>query len=83
MTIDDLTKKMGLEHERHFQMARVEAPVIQPELYTTLGRKLFEFYQKYKIESADQREIESLAFVLQTFVIHRNRKPFWKRFWGN
>lgn len=81
MKADDLIKDLGLEAGRHYDLEGIEAPIVKADLYTTLGRRLFDLYQKYKIEKADQREIEGIIFALQNFIVAREKRPsFWKRF---
>lgn len=75
----DPFKDLGLEPGRHYEMRELAVPVVQADLYTTLGRRLFDLYQKYKVESPDQREIEGIVFVLQTFVQSRQRTSIWRR----
>lgn len=72
MQSNQLTERLGLE-ERHFRTAEISAPLIDTHLYTTLGRRLFEMYQKYDLNPADQREIESLVFLLTAFTLHESR----------
>ena len=75
----DRFKDLGLEPGRHYEMRELAVPVVQADLYTTLGRRLFDLYQKYKVESTDQREIEGIVFVLQAFVQSRQRTSIWRR----
>jgi len=80
----DLTKAAGLEAEKHFKLRDLSTPVIESELYTTLGHRLFELYEKNKIAPEDQREIERLAYLLTAFTIAREEKVpegFLSRFW--
>lgn len=76
----DLLKKIGLE-EKHFEWKKIDVPVVDPGLYNTLGRQLFEFYEKYKIENEDQRQMESISFVLTSFIESRRNssQTKWKR----
>ena len=87
MKRDDLISESGLE-ERHYKLDSLDLPVIEASLYTTLGRRLFEFYQKYNMTSEDQREIERLSFLLMTFTVSRSlpKPSLWvrfRRFWGS
>ena len=82
MKIHEVTEPVGLKEERHFVVKELKTPVIQSELYTTLGRRLFELYEKYKIEKSEQREIERLSYLLMSFTISRAdapKKSFWQK----
>lgn len=76
----ELTQRLGLE-SKHFTNQTIDLPVIDSHLYTTLGRRLFELYKKYSVESADQREFEALSFILIAFTMKRGERPsLWKKF---
>ena len=88
MKIEELTRRLELEEPRHFRREDVNFPVIDSHLYTVLGRRLFELYEKYKIEKDDQRDLESLIGLLTGFLIQRetqssenknSRGPLWKK----
>ncbi|MBN8553996.1 MAG: hypothetical protein J0L93_00965 [Deltaproteobacteria bacterium] len=70
----EMTQRLGLE-PKHFTNQSVDLPVIDSHIYTTLGRRLFEFYKKYSIDVADQRELEALSFILIAFTMKRNEQP--------
>ena len=79
MKTADLIKNLELE-AHHYHMHSLRVPVIDTQLYTTLGRRLFDVYQRLQISSEDQREIERIAFALQIFTLSReSRPPFWKK----
>ncbi len=79
MTTEDLVKSLDLE-SRHYTVEYVKIPIIDGHLYTTLGRQLFDIYQRLKISSEDQREIERLSFALQSFTFKRMQPtPLWQR----
>jgi|GEM_PF-5989729 len=84
MKVLEVTQILGLE-EKHYNLESLKVPVIEPGLYNTLGRKLFDFYQNYSVSKADQREIESICFLLTSFVLQREKprspiRSFLKRF---
>lgn len=81
MKIEELTEPLGLE-AKHFRAERLNVPVIDSHLYTTLGRQLFEIYETYKIPSADQRQAERLIYLLTSFTIHKTHEKtkWWQRF---
>lgn len=65
----------GLElEEQHFQLKRLKAPIIQPEIYPTLGKRLYELYRRYNISERDQREFEKLSFCLLSFLLRREEE---------
>lgn len=80
MTLDELVLHSRLE-PKHYEKAHVRIPVIESSLYTTLGRQLFEYYQKYKISTDDQRDLERLNFLLMSFVLSRSQQKvgLWNR----
>ncbi len=69
MKISELVKTLELEEGRHFQMEKAHIPLLDSHLYTPLGRRLFDLYQKYKIETNDQRELEALCYLLTSFTL--------------
>jgi hypothetical protein len=71
---EDILQRLHLE-KKHVHSEKVELPIIDSHIYTTFGRRLFDLYKKYSIETADQREIESLSFVLTSFTLTRNQPP--------
>ena len=73
MKLKDVTKVLDLE-EKHYQSKRLKVPVIDSMIYTSLGKQLFDLYEKYKVESADQRKLESLSFLLTSFTLERDKK---------
>ena len=74
---------LGLE-ANHYRIENVSVPVINSHLYTVLGRRLFDLYQKYSVGLEDQREIESLSQLLSNFIQHREQpaKMSWTKRWG-
>jgi hypothetical protein len=78
MKLDELTKPLGLE-EKHFKIETTSLPIIDSSIYTTFGRRLYELYNKYKISSEDQREIERLGFLLVSFTLERPKQNFFCR----
>jgi hypothetical protein len=77
--------KEAIEHlhldSKHYECRSVELPIIEAGLYATLGKRLFEIYRKYDVAKEDQRELESLSFILQGFLLARRQKrSFWRRF---
>lgn len=70
MKKNELIDQLGLQ-PGHFQWENLEAPILEPGLYNTLGMRLYELYQKYSVEPKDQREIENICFVLLSFVLRR------------
>jgi hypothetical protein len=75
----DSLQELGLVPGKHYEMRDQQVPVVQADLYTTLGRRLFDLYQKYKVEKSDQREIEGIVYVLQSFVNARRKPSLWRR----
>ncbi len=73
MRPDDLMAALGLE-KKHYDLDSVEVPVIDSHLYTTLGRRLFELYEKYSVASEDQRDFERLSFILTCFTAAKTQK---------
>lgn len=76
----ELLERLELK-EKHFDWQKLNVPVVEPGLYNTLGRRLFDLYRKYNISESDQREFESIAFVLHSFVEARKQKNWWGRMW--
>jgi len=69
MKIEELAKALSIESHRHFKVRPIPTPLLNPAVYTTFGRRLYDIYQKYKIEAPDQREIENLSYLLVSFTI--------------
>jgi len=81
MMAKELLERISLQ-SKHFSWNRVNVPKIDPGVYNTLGRRLFELYRKYNISAEDQRELEALQWALQSFVASQEQsKPRWK-FWA-
>jgi len=81
MMAKDLLEKLSLQ-DKHFSWNRVDVPRVDPGVYNTLGRRLYELYQKYRITAEDQRELEALQWTLQSFIMSQEQtKPKWK-FWA-
>lgn len=79
MNSRDLIQSIRIE-EKHVSWYRAEVPQVDPGLYNTLGRQLFDLYQKYSVSSEDQRQIEKLSWILQSFnLAAAARKPWWRR----
>ncbi len=78
MSSREIFERISLE-EKHFSWTSIDAPRVEPGGRHTLGRRLFELYQKYEVSSEDQREIESLVWVLQSTIASNTPKPWWKR----
>lgn len=79
MKADELTKPLGLE-EKHFRNEKLSVPIIDSHLYTTLGRQLYELYDRYEVTSSDQRQIERLVYLLTAFTLSKeSRRPRWWR----
>ncbi len=74
MDVEEISKNLGLEQDRHFQIQKMKVPVIESELYTSLGKELYDLYRKYEISRDDQRQIERLSFALMTFTLSRKSK---------
>jgi len=74
MSPEELVKSLGLTEGRHFKNLEIELPVIDSHLYTSLGKELFDLYEKYKVSPEDQRQVEALNFLLMGFVFDRNKK---------
>lgn len=81
MKAKEIPQKLGLEEVRHYRMTSLDAPVIGSDLYTSLGKRLFELYQKYSVDQGDQREMENLAYLLINFTISREKPEVPKSFW--
>jgi hypothetical protein len=69
MKINEVTDQLDLDSARHFQLKSMRVPIIDSHLYTTLGRRLFDLYRKYDIAKGDQRDLESLCFLLTSFTV--------------
>ena len=80
MNSRDLINSMKLE-DKHVAWHKMEVPRVDPGVYNTLGRQLFDLYQKYKVSSEDQRQIEKLSWVLQSFVLTEKAPKAWWRRW--
>ena len=78
MKIKDIAANLGLK-EQHYFVQQIDAPVVDAGVYNIFGRQLFDLYQKYKISSEDQRQMEGLAFIMTTFVINQTNKS--KKSW--
>jgi hypothetical protein len=79
MKHEEVTRPLGLEN-KHFRIKRMGVPVVDSSLYTTFGRRLFEFYKKYEVSPEDQREFERLSFLLMSFTLDREPElGFWVR----
>lgn len=70
MKIDELLKPLEIE-PKHYRIENMDIPVISTDLYTTLGRQLFEIYQKHDVDPQSQRKVESLVTLLTLFTLHR------------
>ena len=70
--LQKLLKRLELE-EKHYEPCEISAIAVEPSIYNSLGKRLFDFYQKYSVSPDDQREIEALAFVLNSFVLNREQ----------
>ncbi len=70
---DDVIESLGLEEGRHFESKKLATPVIDSHLYTSLGKQLFDLYEKYKVAPQDQRQMERLSYLLLTFTRARNK----------
>ncbi len=79
MKTTEITEELGLQRH-HFKLQALDIPIIDSHLYTTLGRRLYEQYQKYGVASQDQREMERLTFLLISFTLTREQKS--KNLWG-
>ena len=81
MTLEEIAAKASLDPARHYELQVRHAPVLDSQLYTSLGKRLFDVYEKYSIEPADQREVEALSYFLVSFTVHRNapRPSLWQR----
>lgn len=71
MKLSSLLVELDLE-QKHISRVPAELPIVESGLYNTLGRQLYDFYQKYKVEKADQRKIEALCFLLQGFTMRQD-----------
>lgn len=80
MIVADLIRELGLE-EKHYSTETIPLPIIRSDLYTSLGRRLFDLYQKYEIPAHEQRELERLSLLLMSFTIQREQRPraWWQR----
>jgi hypothetical protein len=79
MNKQELHQRLSLE-EKHFEWLIAELPRVDPGIYQTLGRQLFDLYEKYQVSPEDQRRFEALTWVLQGFVhTQRAAKPWWRR----
>jgi hypothetical protein len=72
---DELTRLLEIQSPAHYEMKSIDAVLIRSELYTTLGKRLYDLYGRYNISRDDQREIEALAHVLMTFTMSRHQAP--------
>lgn len=72
MKLESLVEKVGLD-QKHFEFKSIQTAVVEPGVYNSLGQQLFELYQKYKIESHDQRQLEHLSFLMLSFVLEREQ----------
>ena len=79
MTIEEILKNLELKENKHYAIEKREIPVIDSHLYTPLGKQLFDLYQKYKISREDQRQFETLCFLLSAFVIQKKPDSVWKK----
>jgi len=80
MRLSDLEERLGIQPQ-HYQLKDSRIPVVEPGLYNTLGRRLYDLYQRYELTSEDQREVESICFLLSAFVWERGQRSpsFWER----
>jgi len=72
MSIEDLMSRLDI-HPEHLEIKTGSVPVVEPGVYNTLGKQLFELYQKYNVSSEDQRRLESAIYFLQTFAVNKRR----------
>jgi len=83
MKIEEITSQAGLE-TKHYKIKTLDAPIIDSMLYTSLGKQLYDLYEKYKVDKQDQRQLESLCFLLTSFTLERELKPsLLKRLFGS
>lgn len=68
MKLKQLLETLNLD-EKHYRSMTADLPIVEGGLYNTLGRQLFDLYQTYEVSKADQRKIESICFLLQSFVL--------------
>lgn len=79
MKLVELTRALGLE-EKHVQVEMGPLPIVDASIYTTLGRRLFDFYKRYEIPQEDQREFERIVFVMMSFTLERkNSISLWQK----
>lgn len=71
MRVEQIAESLQLESGRHYHKKSLPTVVIDSALYTSLGKRLFEIYEKYKIAKTDQRELEQLIYILTSFTIAR------------
>lgn len=84
MKLVDVLQLLKLE-DKHYEWVEQRVPSIEPSLYNTLGRRLYEIYQKYSVEASDQRELEALHYLLVSFLLRQDpqsrpaKKSWWRK----
>lgn len=63
MRLKELTDLLEIQ-KRHYVLKRQETPILDPGIYSILGRRLYDLYQKYDIQKEDQRVLESISYLL-------------------
>jgi hypothetical protein len=70
MKIEELMAKFHLT-DKHVEQRVSVVPVLEPGIYNILGKELYELYKKYGMEEQDQRRLEGICYLLQSFTVYQ------------